>query len=38
MKTRPDGRFTVTVSPRRTTSYRLATPKAAGGAITVKLR
>ena len=38
VKTRPDGRFTVTVSPRRTTSYRLATPRAAGGAITVKLR
>ena len=38
VRTRPDGRFTITVSPRRTTSYRLATPKAAGGAVTVKLR
>ena len=38
VKTRPDGRFTVTVSPRRTTSYRLATPSAAGGSITVKPR
>jgi stage II sporulation protein D len=38
VKTRPDGRFTVTVEPRRTTSYRLATPRAAGGAITVKPR
>ena len=37
VRTRPNGRFTVTVSPRRTTSYRLATPKAAGGAVTVKL-
>ena len=31
-----DGRFTVKVTPRRTTSYRLATPSAAGAAITVK--
>jgi hypothetical protein len=38
VRTRPDGRFTITVIPRRTTSYRLATPKAAGGAVTVKLR
>jgi len=38
VRTRPDGRFTITVSPRRTTSYRLATPKVAGGAVTVKLR
>jgi len=38
VRTRPNGRFTITVSPRRTTSYRLATPKAAGGAVTVKLR
>lgn len=38
VRTRPDGRFTVTVSPRRTTSYRLATPSAAGGAITVQPR
>lgn len=33
---RPDGRFTVTVTPRPTTSYRLATPVAAGVAGTVK--
>jgi stage II sporulation protein D len=33
-----NGRFTVTVTPRRTTSYRLATPGAAGAAITVKAR
>ena len=38
VKTRPDGRFTVTVTPRRTTSYRLATRKVAGGAVTVKPR
>jgi stage II sporulation protein D len=38
VRTRPDGRFTITVSPRRTTSYRLATPKVAGGAVTVKPR
>ena len=38
VKMRPDGRFTVTVTPRRTTSYRLATPKAAGGAVTVRAR
>jgi stage II sporulation protein D len=37
VRTRPNGRFTVTVSPRRTTSYRLATPKAAGGAVTIRL-
>jgi stage II sporulation protein D len=36
VRTRPDGRFTVTVSARRTTSYRLASPAAAGGAITVR--
>jgi hypothetical protein len=35
---RPDGRFTITVTPRRTTSYRLATPKVAGGAVTVRAR
>ncbi len=34
--TRPDGRFTISVSPRRTTSYRLATPVSAGAAVTVK--
>ena len=38
VKTRPDGRFTVTVSPGGTTSYRLATDSAAGGAITVNPR
>ena len=38
VRTHPNGRFTISVSPRRTTSYRLATPKAAGGAVTVKLR
>jgi stage II sporulation protein D len=38
VRLRPDGRFTVSVSPRRTTSYRLATPSAAGGAVTVKTR
>ena len=38
VKTRPDGRFTITVTPRRTTSYRLATREAAGGAVTVKPR
>ena len=35
---RPDGRFTAAVSPRRTTSYRLATPAVAGAAVTVKTR
>ena len=35
---RPDGRFTTTVRPQRTTSYRLAVAGAAGAAITVKLR
>jgi stage II sporulation protein D len=35
---RPNGRFTISVSPRRTTSYRLATPVAAGAAVTVKTR
>ena len=38
VSTRPDGRFTITVTLRRTTSYRLATPKAAGGAVTVRAR
>jgi stage II sporulation protein D len=38
VKMRPDGRFTITVTPRRTTSYRLATPKVAGGAVTVRAR
>lgn len=38
IRRRPDGRFRVSVSPRRTTSYRLATPLAAGAAVTVKTR
>ena len=38
VRARPDGRFTISVSPRRTTSYRLATPAAAGAAVTVKIR
>ena len=38
VRTRPDGRFTVTVNARRTTSYRLASPAAAGGSITVRPR
>jgi stage II sporulation protein D len=38
VRTRPDGRFTVSVSLRRTTSYRLATPVAAGAAVTLKVR
>jgi stage II sporulation protein D len=36
--TRPNGRFTVSVKPKRTTSYRLASPMAAGAAVTVKTR
>lgn len=36
IRLRPDGRFTVAVTPRRTTSYRLATADAAGAAVTVK--
>jgi stage II sporulation protein D len=35
---RPDGRFTVSVTPRRTTSYRLATRIAAGAAVTLRVR
>jgi stage II sporulation protein D len=35
---RPDGRFTVKVAPKRATSYRLATPLGAGGAVTVNAR
>ncbi len=38
VKTRSDGRFTVTVTARRTTSFRLATRSVAGGAITVEPR
>ena len=36
--TNASGRFAVTVRPRGTTSYRLATPEGAGAAITVKPR
>ena len=35
VRIRPDGRFTVKVAPKRATSYRLATPLGAGGAVTV---
>ena len=35
---RPDGRFTAAVSPRRTTSYRLATPAAPAQPSRVKTR
>jgi stage II sporulation protein D len=38
VRTRPNGRFTVTVTPRRTTSYRLASAVGAGGAVTLKTR
>ncbi|MDX6438282.1 MAG: stage sporulation protein [Gaiellaceae bacterium] len=38
VRARPDGRFTVKVSPKRTTSYRLASPLGAGGAVTVNGR
>jgi stage II sporulation protein D len=38
LATRPNGRFTATVRPRGTTSYRLATPAGAGAAITVRPR
>jgi stage II sporulation protein D len=38
VRTRPDGRFTIRVEPKRTTSYRLAAPEAAGGAVTVSPR
>ena len=36
--TRADGRFTVTVKPRGTTSYRLATRSGAGAAVTIRPR
>jgi stage II sporulation protein D len=36
VRRRPDGRFTIRVAPRRTTSYRLATRTAAGAAVTVR--
>jgi stage II sporulation protein D len=35
VRIRPDGRFTAKVAPKRATSYRLATPLGAGGAVTV---
>ena len=38
VRPRADGRFTVTVRPKRTTSYRLATPAGAGGSVTVEPR
>jgi stage II sporulation protein D len=38
VRVRPDGRFTVRVVPQRRTSYRLATPLGAGGAVTVSGR
>ncbi len=38
VKTRADGRFTVTVTPRRTTSYRLATAVGEGAMVTLKTR
>jgi stage II sporulation protein D len=38
IRTRPNGRFRVSVTPRRTTSYRLATPVGAGAAVTIKSR
>ena len=38
VRTRPDGRFTVAVAPLRTTSYRLASREAKGGAVTFRPR
>ena len=38
VRVRANGRFSVSVSLRRTTSYRLATPVAAGAAVTVRTR
>ncbi|MCP9484679.1 MAG: SpoIID/LytB domain-containing protein [Gaiellaceae bacterium MAG52_C11] len=38
IRTRVDGRFAVAVAPLRTTSYRLASPQVAGGAVTVRPR
>lgn len=38
IRLRPDGRFTVFVTPRRTTSYRLVTPSGAGAVVTVRAR
>ena len=36
VRTRPDGRFTMTVTPKRTTSYRLAGASGSGAAVTVR--
>ena len=36
VRTRPDGRFTLTVGPKRTTSYRLAGAAGSGAAVTVR--
>ena len=38
VRTRPNGRFTIPVEPKRRTSYRLASPEASGGAVTVSPR
>jgi hypothetical protein len=38
VRVRPDGRFTVKVAPKRTTSYRLATRLGAGATVTVRSR
>ncbi len=38
IRTHPNGRFRITVTPRGTISYRLATPVGAGAAVTVKGR
>ncbi len=38
VKTHPDGRFTVTVKPRGTTSYRLSSRSGSGATITLKTR
>jgi hypothetical protein len=35
VRVRPNGRFMVTVAPKRATSYRLSTPLGAGAAVTV---
>ena len=38
VKARPNGRFTLTVRPKRTTSYRLASQAGAGAVVTVRAR
>ena len=38
VRVRSNGRFAIEVRPKRTTSYRLANPDAAGGAVTITLR